>query len=99
MTKKQLREQFSTDFKKVNGALMEIIQTSREVSSKIAEVLVNNDYSSIEEYNMLTNNIINASKQFNDLYTQAPKIIGSIEKEIKDQKQKVSLDELMNKNE
>ncbi len=95
MNKKDLKEQFSKDFIKVKSALLEVIGTSRSVANDIAENLANEDFSSIEEYGILTKNIIDASKQFNDLYTQAPKILGSIDKEVKEEKIKISLEELM----
>ena len=74
---------------------MEVIQNSRTVASDIAESLSQEDYANIEEYNMLTTQIINASKNFTDLYTQAPKIIGSIDKEVKEEKKKINLEDLM----
>jgi len=95
MNKKQLKEEFSKDFIKVKSALLEIISTSRNISAEISENLANDDFSSIEEYNMLTNNIINASKNFTDLYTQAPKIIGAIDKEVKEEKKKINLEDLV----
>jgi hypothetical protein len=95
MNKKELKEEFDKDFMKVKSALLEVIQNSRAIASDIAESLASEDYSSIEEYNMLTTQIINASKNFTDLYTQAPKIIGSIDKEIKEEKQKINLEDLM----
>jgi hypothetical protein len=95
MNKKELKEEFSKDFKKVKSALLEVIQTSRGISSDIAESLANEDYTAIEEYGILTKNIIDASKQFNDLYTQAPKILGSIDKEVREEKKKINLEDLM----
>jgi hypothetical protein len=95
MNKKELKEEFSKDFKKVKGALLEVIQNSRIIASDISESLANEDYANIEEYNMLTTQIINASKNFTDLYTQAPKIIGSIDKEVKAEKKKIYLEVLM----
>ena len=95
MNKKELKEEFDKDFKKVKSALLEVIQNSRTVASDIAESLSQEDYANIEEYNMLTTQIINASKNFTDLYTQAPKIIGSIDKEVKEEKKKINLEDLM----
>ena len=95
MNKNELKEEFSKDFMKVKGALLEVIQNSRGAASEIAESLANEDYSSIEEYGILTKNIIEASREFNNLYTQAPKILGSIEKEIKEQKSKINLEDLI----
>jgi predicted HTH domain antitoxin len=95
MNKKELKEQFSKDFVKVKSALLEVISTSRRVSNDIAINLAQEDFSSIEEYGILTKNIIDASKQFNDLYTQAPKILGSIDKEVREEKVKINLEELM----
>ena len=95
MNKKELKEEFSKDFMKVKGALLEVIQNSRGAASEIAESLANEDYTSIEEYGILTKNIIEASREFNNLYTQAPKILGSIDKEIKEQKTKINLEDLV----
>ena len=95
MNKKEIKEEFSKDFMKVKGALLEVIQNSRGAASEIAENLANEDYSSIEEYGMLTKSIIEASREFNNLYTNAPKIIGSIDKDIKEEKTKLSLEDLI----
>jgi hypothetical protein len=95
MNKKELKEEFSKDFVKVKSALLEVIDTSRNVASDIAESLSQEDYSNIEEYNMLIANILTASKNFTDLYTSAPKIIGDIDKNVKEEKKKLNLDELI----
>jgi Zn-dependent M32 family carboxypeptidase len=95
MNKKELKEEFSKDFKKVKSALLEVISTSRTIASDIAESLAQEDYTSIEEYTMLTSNILQASKNFTELYTQAPKILGSIDKDIKEEKKKINLQELI----
>ncbi len=94
MNKKDLKEQFSKDFIKVKSALLEVIGTSRSVANDIAENLANEDFSSIEEYQVLINNIINASKEFNSLYSNAPKILGDIDKNVKEEKKKISLEDL-----
>jgi hypothetical protein len=99
MTKSSLKKEFNKDFMKVKSALLEIIANSRTISSSIVEDLANGDFSSIEEYNMLTNNIIQASKNFTELYTNAPKIVGSIDKEIKEEKKKINISELLEKEE
>jgi hypothetical protein len=95
MNKKELREHFSKDFIKVKTAILDVIQTSRNVSNKIATSLAQEDFSSIEEYTLLSKNIIDATKQFNELYANAPKILSSIEKEVKEEKKKINLDDLM----
>ena len=95
MNKKELKEEFSKDFMKVKSALLEIISISRTTASDIAENLAQEDYSSIEEYQMLTKNIIDASKNFTDLYSQAPKIFGDIEKTMKEEKKKIDLNDLV----
>jgi len=95
MNKKELKEQFNKDFLKVKTAILDVIQTSRNVSNDIAESLAQEDYSNIEEYTILTKNIIDATKQFNELYLNAPKIIGDINKNVQEEKKKVNLDDLM----
>jgi len=95
MNKKDLKEEFDKDFMKVKSALLEVIQTSRGIASNIAESLAAEDYSSIEEFQLLNKNIIDASKNFTELYTQAPKIIGSIDKDIKEEKKKINLQDLV----
>jgi hypothetical protein len=44
---------------------------------------------------MLIANILTASKNFTELYTSAPKIIGDIDKNVKEEKKKLNLDELI----
>jgi len=94
MTKKELKNQFSKDFIKVKSALLEIISNSRNISNDIAENLASEDYSSIEEYGMLTKNIIDATKEFNSLYTNAPKILTEIDK-VKEEKKKINLEDFV----
>ncbi len=93
--KQELKEEYKKDFKKVKSALLEIISNSRNISTDIAKNLAEEDYSLLEEYGVLTKNIIDASKQFNDLYINAPKIISEIEK-IKESKKKINLEDLSN---
>jgi Zn-dependent M32 family carboxypeptidase len=95
MNKKELKEEFSKDFMKVKSALLEIISISRKTASDIADSLAQEDYSSLEEYQMLTKNIIDASKNFTDLYSQAPKIFGDIDKTMKEEKKKIDLNDLV----
>jgi len=95
MNKKELKKHFSEDFIKVKSAILGIIQNSNIIATGIAEDLAQGDFSSIEEYNLLIKSINDATKNFNELYQNAPKIISSIDKEIKDEKKNMKLEDII----
>jgi hypothetical protein len=94
-TKDEIKSEYLEDFTKVKSALLDIIQNNRNISQDIVQELTNQDFSSIEEYNMLTESILKASKSITELYETLPKIIGNIDKEVKEQKKKLNLDDLL----
>jgi len=83
--KEEIKSEYLEDFTKVKSALLDIIQNNRNISQDIVQELTNQDFSSIEEYNMLTESILKASKSITELYETLPKIIGNIDKEVKEQ--------------
>ena len=93
--KEEIKSEYLEDFTKVKSALLDIIQNNRNISQDIVQELTNQDFSSIEEYNMLTESILKASKSITELYETLPKIIGNIDKEVKEQKKKPNLDDLL----
>jgi hypothetical protein len=96
MDKKDLKENFSKDFIKVKSALLDIIQNNRNINKNLVQNLSEGDYSAIEEYNMMTTGILNATKNITELYQAAPKIVSSIDKEIKEDKKRLSIDDVIN---
>ena len=99
MDKKELKKNFSTDFVKVKSALLDIIQNNKDINKGLVQNLSEGDYSTIEEYNMMTRGILDATKNITELYQAAPKIISSIDKDIKEDKKRLSIDDVINGNE
>jgi hypothetical protein len=95
MDKGTLKQNFSEDFVKVKSALLDIIQNNRNINKNLVQALSTGDFSSIEEYNMMTKGILDASKNITELYQAAPKIVSSIDKDIKEKTPKMSLEDLM----
>jgi len=97
MTKEELLEQFTADFKKTRGALQEVLEHNRAIDDTLVEDLLLHDHNKLEEHIEISKIIMDGVKGFNDLYKNAPIVLDSISKitEKKEEKSKVSIEDLM----
>ena len=95
MNKTELKDEFFKDFKKVKTSLLDIIDNNRNISAEMVEALIDGDFSSLEEYNIITKGILEASKNITEIYAQVPKILGEVDKNIKEPKKSLSVEDLL----
>jgi hypothetical protein len=97
MTKSELLESFEKDFKKTQGALSEILEHNRAIDGTLVEELMQGDHNKLEEHIEISKIIMDGVKGFNDLYSNAPKVLEGINKipGKDDNKDKKSLADLM----
>ncbi len=82
MEKDDLKEKFVNDFDKMRGGLLEILSHNRAINVTLVEHMSEGDFSSLEEYTMLTKSINDSVKQLTDIYKQTPDILEQMEKKI-----------------
>ncbi len=80
MTKKELLEAFSADFKKTQGALTEVLEHNRVIDDALVADLLQEDYEQLDKHIEISKIIMDGVKGFNDLYRNAPAVIDGITK-------------------
>jgi mevalonate kinase len=97
MKKNELLKNFEHDFTKSRGALAEIIENNRIITSQLMHDLSSGDFKRIEEFVMLNQMVLDGVKASNDLYKQAVDILKNVEKlpEKNEEKKTSKIDELM----
>ena len=98
MTKEDLLEQFTADFKKTQGALTEVLEHNRAIDEALVNDLIQGDNRSINEHIEISKIIMEGVKGFNDLYKNTPTVLESISKMAKDEdisKPRKSLEDIM----
>ena len=97
MTKDKLLEDFSSDFKKSQGALIEILEHNRAIDANIVEDLLQGDYTRLEEHIEISKIIMKGVEGFNDLYKNTPYVLENVGKlpEKTEKKTKVVLADIM----
>jgi len=97
MKKNELSKNYIEDFNASKGALSEVLSHNRAVDAKLVEDLIEGDFKKLEEHIEITKLILDATKNFNELYKNAPSVISSISalQDEVEKKEKSSLDEIM----
>jgi len=94
MTKTELLEELQEDMNKSRGAIREIISHNRMLNHDLVEQMKNSDYQFLEEYNLLTKNILDSVKTLNELNITVPKVMDQIDG-IQDKKEGINLDDFI----
>lgn len=97
MKKEELLKSFEADFKKSQGALVEVLSHNREIDALIVNDLMSGDYTRLEEHIEISKIIMDGVKGFNELYKNTPIVLDNVSKlpEKKTGKGKLSLKEAM----
>ena len=97
MKRNEFVKNFEADFKVSKGALSEVIEHNRIITSQLMQDLSSGDFKRIEEFVMINQMVLDGVKASNDLYKQALDILKNIDKlpeeEIKEKSSK--LEEIM----
>ena len=94
MTKDELLQELYEDVMKSRGSLREIISHNRMLNHDLVEQMKNSDYQFLEEYNLLTKNILDSVKTLTEVNATIPKVIDQIDK-IQDKKEGINLDDFI----
>jgi len=80
MNKDKLHKAAEADLKISRGALLEIMENNRIINANIVPSLEEGDFTSLEEYNMLVKNILDAVKTLEQINSSSSDIFTKIEK-------------------
>lgn len=94
MNKDELKDSLDADISKVRGAMIEILAANREINKDLVDQMVGGDFALLEEYNLLTKGILDASKLLTDIHSQTPKTLKDIQN-IKEEKKSINLNDLV----
>jgi len=92
--KEKLKTQLQDDTTLIRNACRNLIVDGQKVNQQLIENLVQEDLSQLEEYTMISKSITDAAKLLADTHQSVVKTTKEIEK-IKEQKEKVNLDDLI----
>ena len=79
MKKSELSKGYIEDFNASKGALNEVLEHNRKIDNLLVEDLLEGDFKKLEEHLEITKLILDATKNFNELYKNAPSVVSAIE--------------------
>ncbi len=97
MNKKEMQEKYLKDFEKMRGALLAQIANNSKLDATLMEQFAQEDFSLLEEHAALSKIILDSTKVLSEAYKYAPEIINKIEETKSEPKQKINLDDLIQK--
>ncbi len=92
--KSKLKDETSSDVDIIRGSLREIIEHNRTINSTLISGFEQNDLSLIEEYNLITKDLLAAAKLLSEVNAQTPKTLQELDK-IQDEKKNIDLNDLI----
>ena len=92
--KSKLKDETNSDVDIIRGSLREIIEHNRSINATLISNFEQNDLSLIEEYNLITKDLLSAAKLLSEVNAQTPKTLQELDK-IKGEKVSIDLNDLI----